>query len=456
MADIKASILTVGTSAPPIIFSLQRFKPQYVGFILTKTAECRNTLDEVLKGYPLEKSRFKDEEVEDKPEKIGDLISKFYALYQWIKSPRAGVTIADEEIVCDPTAGRKWMSAGLTIVASSLNLEMFYVDARYPGGKIDPDSMRLVPLGNAFQQTGMIESDRARDLFNAGHYEEAADRFLRLQRSSRTSLQNDLFGGLALVARTLKKWDDFKHYREDLSEDFAAADDHLKRFLNSNHNDDVELFRAKCAELQDLASKLHSLPRPNLLFTVDLVRNAERRMRHGKYDDAVARLYRAMESISQYFLLSDYGINANAPSAGLAKIDPRALDEYRRYKGGEDRIALADGFKLLYLLKHPIGLRVVAKINDDPKRPGDFGRVIYREAVFRRRSDEYDEDKKFTGLELRNQSILAHGFVPIGKNVAEGFLEEVKGILAVSLGDMFETAWRAFEFPILGKSVFQQ
>jgi len=47
------------------------------------------------------------------------------------------------------------------------------------------------------------------------------------------------------------------------------------------------------------------------LLIADILNNARRRMKEGKYDDAMARLYRTVELIAQYRLKMKYEIDTS-------------------------------------------------------------------------------------------------------------------------------------------------
>ena len=139
----NALIITVGTSPEPVIYSLKRLQPDMVVYLCTGNEAGKKNgsveyLDTISKEYTISPSKMKCLEVQDSPSCIGDLCLKFYEGYRWLRN--AGYP--DEQIVCDPTAGRKWMSAAATMVASQLGLDMFYVDAKWDKGKVAENSMR--------------------------------------------------------------------------------------------------------------------------------------------------------------------------------------------------------------------------------------------------------------------------------------------------------------------------
>jgi CRISPR-associated protein (TIGR02710 family) len=119
----------------------------------------------------------------------------------------------------------------------------------------------------------------------------------------------------------------------------------------------------------------------------DLLANAARRRQEQRFDAAVARIYRAFEAMSQYRLVS-FGISntAEVPQAHVPT-DLRAkwIREGKCHNGCS-RVALQDGFALLAALNDQLGKAFEASPLADRKR---------------------------SPLNLRNNSILAHGTQPI-------------------------------------------
>jgi hypothetical protein len=120
-----------------------------------------------------------------------------------------------------------------------------------------------------------------------------------------------------------------------------------------------------------------------------------RRIAKGLFDDAVARLYRAVEALAQAQLSSHDFFNTAAVS--FEKLPDTLKREWRdrpKDKDGCLKLALQDDYKLLSALGDKLGKKFTEQKLDTPKSP----------------------------LSLRNQSILAHGYQPISQKAAEGLL----------------------------------
>lgn len=125
----------------------------------------------------------------------------------------------------------------------------------------------------------------------------------------------------------------------------------------------------------------------------DLVANAARRASAGSHDDAVARLYRALELMAQVRLRIAHGIDTAHPPQWLAD------------KLGSSQLALVNAYEALVLLEDPLG------------------------ALWSMRKAHL-----LGALSTRNASILAHGITPIERQSYERARDEIVGFLT-NVGD---------------------
>jgi CRISPR-associated protein (TIGR02710 family) len=130
-------------------------------------------------------------------------------------------------------------------------------------------------------------------------------------------------------------------------------------------------------------------PGPGFLLAYDLLLNAERRASQGHYDDAIARIYRALEMYGQFCLrtanprLTSENLNVEL----LPEIHRKYYETKRDPRTGVVQIGLKDNYETLCFINHPI-----APIWDK-----------WRNKLI---------DKALT---KRNYSYLAHGMKPLSK-----------------------------------------
>ncbi|MFM6156012.1 MAG: TIGR02710 family CRISPR-associated CARF protein, partial [Sphaerospermopsis kisseleviana] len=139
----------------------------------------------------------------------------------------------------------------------------------------------------------------------------------------------------------------------------------------------------------------------------DLILNAERRAEQQRYDDAVGRLYRALELLAQIRLLKTYGMKTG--DIDTAKLPENLRDKYEKKRSnvkGKIQIALRSSYDLL------------SELPDDP-----IGKIYLENA-----------NKIINALEVRNNSLFAHGFKPITstdyENVSEVFVNFIKSAIS--------------------------
>jgi CRISPR-associated protein (TIGR02710 family) len=200
----------------------------------------------------------------------------------------------------------------------------------------------------------------------------------------------------------LDAWDRFDHHRavqvlQGLGE--RSLDQNLlfplKRVIGSRRLLDAEAEEQKWPQMRG-----HGLE-----AVEDLLLNAERRASQDRFDDAVGRLYRAMELAAQLPLKISFDIET--ASLNLAKLPDSLRESYalkQEQTGGEPlKIALKTAFDLLAELDHPIGLCWAEK-----------------------------RSELLNSLNVRNASLFAHGFRSIDygtwcsfRDVVTGFLQRV-------------------------------
>lgn len=142
----------------------------------------------------------------------------------------------------------------------------------------------------------------------------------------------------------------------------------------------------------------------------DLLLNADRRASQNRFDDAVGRLYRALELLGQLYLKNTHKIQTGDVDLALIPESLKAKYEKKKSKTtGKIQIALRESYKLLTELNP-----------DDP-----LGQLYHSQ-----------EQPLMDVLQIRNYSLFAHGFRPIDqasyqqvKTVIAGFIQA--GIRAI-------------------------
>lgn len=412
----------MGLQPAPLIFAIKQCKSEYAVFIGTK-GSLNNSLDRVVEDTDLKASCFDKIEISDSPDAIGELCSAFDKARQWLMDRN----VAQSEIVADPTGGRKWMSSGATMAASFLGISMIYVDVDYKNQKPDPDSMRVVSLGNAYDQTGFIVGERGRLAFNSSNFDAAMAHFDSIRPT--LSHRAEFFISLKLIAASLSKWDKFEHYGSTISGDFEKGLVLLERALKTvRGREELFVFHESLKKLRDAIAELEGGNDISVGFIVDLYLNAKRRRELHRFDDAVARFYRTLEAISQYLLKKELSIASDAPD--YKTVSETAKSDFLKRSGLLELPVKLD-LKKSFILLDAVGCDLVSSLFKGPKKAFTF--------------EKY--------LAIRNSSILAHGFKPVGQNVSDKFLESIEVVLEDAFGQEY-IGWKERlvvpEMPALG------
>lgn len=414
-------VLTVGGSPEPVVTSILDSRPSRVIFLCSgesagelAVAKPRDPaqpagpgiLERVaLGGWPLVTGMYDVIEFED-PQNMELQVRK---IRQEVSPAVARWTRRGEnfQVCLDITGGTKVMSVAASKFARRWICPMKYIGGRERDrgnlGVVVSGTEEILQFDDPWSVLGWEVAEKAVDLYHSGAL-GSAEAFLRdhLDRIAEPVLRRALMTLHSLLKGFLL-WDRFAH---------QGAFDCLNG-ASANVNLLAPLLSQPCIarlgrELPPLCERLHDLlpakdGRPGASFALveDLMANAARRMAEERFDDAVARYYRALEATAQWRLASEWGI----PSAEAVPVQqvPRELAAIWLGEGKPEpfRIGLQDAFRLLAALGdefagrfHEAGLAGHCSGWESP----DWGRQ--------------------TLLSERNRSILAHGFTPIGQKVS--------------------------------------
>lgn len=397
-------ICSVGGTAEPIVASLIHWNPEKVYFIVSQ--ETRQTVEKVTSAYKLKTgNEFLQGAIDyidiSDPEALVGVVGSLRSVTKDVHKWRAR---GDEfRVVTDFTGGTKCMSAALALVARRWPCEFSYVGGSQRNkagvGIVESGSETIKSWGNPWDIFGYQAVEDAVTVFNQGGYAAAAAQVEASMRTVQDQSTKRTLSALFATTNAFAAWDRFDHataikqfqdalkFQNDLSANFAHADD-LISAIQCN---------------RDFCIKLNEGDGPTWLWVDDLINNAMRRAKEQRFDDAVARLYRACEAIAQVRLREQFQI----PSTGSVPVEklPACLQEKwaSRAVDGCVKIGLQEGFRLLACLQDEFGKRFI----------------------------ELNLAGMTSPLSARNSSILAHGFKPVSKDVYDKLLESVRTLRGV-------------------------
>jgi CRISPR-associated protein (TIGR02710 family) len=399
----KAMIVSVGGSPEPIIIALREQQPEFVCFFASQ-----QSIDEVA-GIK-QGADFSGTDAKELVENKEDLVQCYRTALRCIDRVRARGIALDETVV-DYTSGTKPMSAALAMAAASHGVRFSYVGGtrRTKGGLgiVESGSEQRRMDHNPWQLFAVEEKRRVAQYFNSHQYAAAAAALTalvpRLLEPDRSLLE-----ALTEVTEGYAVWDRFDHRAawRRLGEARKKLAERV-RFADQRHYDELlAALNAHVEFLTSLRENTDHFRRSHLQVVGDLVANAERRIEEEKFDDAVARLYRAVELRGQVAFESAIGTSTS--KVAPAQLPETLRDEYQaRYgdRGSELlRLPLFATYRVLDVIGDPTG-------------------VIFRDQ--RKNLDEL--------LEARNTSILAHGLRPLSADRAQRMLDVARRFLPSDL-----------------------
>jgi CRISPR-associated protein (TIGR02710 family) len=420
---ITAVLITVGSALAPVLHVLDRYRPKHVWYFCSAgSRQNADAIQDKLDWHPA--ARFIE------VERFEELGPCYRELRRKIPDILAETKVPPQEVLVDYTGGTKTMSAALVLAAVEMFQQFSYVGGqqREKGGLgiVLEGKERTLYQGNPWTELAVREVERARDLWAGCQFEPAAS---VLREVSSHVPQKLRFKALAELADAMAARHrlDFPEATKTLAPLhgklpplFDGFDDHgLIEFVEDAHS-----------ICQDCVSE-----KPNNTFLRELLDNALRTAGQGRYEDAAARLYRAMEMQGQIWLTeATAGLFTNGkcrPENAANIPEPlRKLPFCQPDEHGEIRLSLEEIFRALAALGHERAAPIAADL--DARNASGKTRSRWRAAT-----------------EKRNSSILAHGVSPIGR---EGF-EQMKQIAAGFLG--FDLEREAHPIPPLDVRWFE-
>ncbi len=409
-------ICSVGGSPEPIRASINQQRPRYV--IYVASPESRQTIRK---------------EIESKLEWRDDIkdthtitLSDYQDLLACVKDMRSGIAVGlrdmglPEEtlLIADITGGTKVMSAALTLVMMEYQHSRFtYVGGDVRGkdglGVVESGHEKILKRDNPWEVMALREVQALANAFNRGDF--AAAHGMAKELAEKIPDKKNFYGGLADLTESCLLWDAFSHdtalkkMRQALGrlEPFSTRNAPLLTVLRN-----FQGVLAVLEEVQKDAQRLRSPSTPlgedcGHAYLCDLLANALRRGNAGRYDDAVARLYSAIEKGAKIRLLTHYRIDNS-------KIAPEQLPEHlpeelrqtllsQGEKNGVIRTGLQHSFQLLAAIGDSLGTAYLTQ-----------------------------ETPLLHALEARNNSLLAHGYVPVREKDYQRLRDAAFGILDIA------------------------
>ena len=397
---VSALIISVGGSPEPVIFSVQERSPSHVCFFASQ--QSVDLVGDIKRRVAMP---FTDHKIiVDDADDLTICYEKALECFDWI----AKELPPESPKVVDVTGGTKAMTAALAIAAVARGAAFSYVggERRDKGGLgvVESGSERLRESVNPWELFAVEAKRNAARYFNTHQFEAAAEELAAIMPRLR-ELDRSLLEPIRDAAHAYLEWDRFEHERaveslreasRKLSERLPLVTSPIRAVLADFHRTLV----GTLASLNMLRGQTKNFAEPHPLMAADLVANAARRIEEGRNDDAVARLYRALEFIGQYAFEGKFKVPTGSVPPEVLPEQIRSDYEAKYREAGEPhlKLPLLATFRALQEAGDPLGARFSA---------------------------DFEEIKKL--MSARNESILAHGSKPVKKQTAEKLMEIVRG-----------------------------
>lgn len=291
----------------------------------------------------------------------------------------------DYEIVIDYTSGTKTMTMSAAICSMLYHKKLSLVAGkRGVNGIVIPGTEKIVEQ-SLYSAYDKILLDRVKNLFNSYRFGEAKTILSQIIVFDEKEKYEKLIDAYDL-------WDKFDH---------KAAFEILGGIRDE-----------RFSQNKSFLGRLNHSKQDRMKFILaDLLNNAFRRIEEGKYDDAVARLYRAIELISQ-IKLAEEGLNdLSDKKFTMDDLKGRKVDTSRYEKYADDKGRLKVGLEKKFKLLKDLGWKEADTV--------------------------YLENNELKNLlKKRNNSILAHGLEPMDRATAEDLFEKVRAYARIVLPEL--------------------
>lgn len=397
----RVMVCTVGGSPEPLRTTICFHRPSHVIYLASPESRCtiRANIEADLEWH------------------IGDTqivtLGNVQDIVQCVRGMREGIAQAlrdmslpeETPLIADITGGTKIMSAALALVMVEFKSRFSYVGgcARTKDGLgiVKAGTETVVQDANPWDVLALREARALAHSFNNAQFADALTTAQTLAENMDDAGKRKFYGAIAAMVQGYMLWDSFDHkaalgylrQAHDRLAPYAVGNTRLEK-LRSGLQQDVERLEIVHEDAKRLCNT-SAQPTDEMgnAYLRDLLGNARRRAEGGHYDDAVARLYSAIEKCAKCALWARHGIDNGhvQPEQVPASLQEEWLSSLEA--DGTARVGLEKSFQLLAALDDPLGKDFLASRHDLKKV-----------------------------LEYRNNSLLAHGYVPIGKDKYEKLL----------------------------------
>jgi len=407
----KLMIMSLGGSPEPLKRSIDANRPERIVFLASHDSVA--LAGEILKGHEPKLSAVY--EITDDP---NSMFESYKAARRCVdRAGKAGAS--PEDVVVDYTGGTKVMTAALILATIGRPYHFNYVggDRRNKNGlgTVTDGYEKMFAEMNPWSVFAEEERRQVVTLFNRRRFSAVLEIIDSCNTRDLPEEIRSYFAFVRPLAEAFMFWEQFNH---DVAErKIEAGLVALAAYLKSRPDPDLEAFAARAQACRDFLARLlqetDRLKRLHPILMDDLLNNARRRMADRRFDDAAARIYRALELYGQIVFNEVVGCSNNEVRPEMVPMEIREEFTGKYYDKTKKalKLPMTATFEFLKCMGNEAGTRF------------------------------FESKKEIKNIQSsRNESILAHGIRPVGEKAAASIWTTVSGFLKFG---------KVFDFPPL-------
>lgn len=321
-----------------------------------------------------------------------DHIDDFKEYFNAIKSKI--MEFVDEKVVIDYTSGTKTMTMAAAFASMIYHKNLVFVSGKREGGIVKSGTEKIISQ-NLYPVYDDLMLEKVKELFNSNRFEAGKVLLSGIVESDDKEIYTQLFD-IYYNFDNINYQKAFDLFTIEFLKEVITRFPDLKAQLSQNR-----------MALQTIVKKDHKLRCYCILAS--LLNNAKRRHNEGKYDDAIARLYRSFELIAQIRLKEKYNIKTSKvdleslKKRGLTEEYLDTLDSCKSDLNEDVKIGLIKDYDLLYHLDDELGIFYSENYNDITECSSFRNKSILAHGLNYQTEEEY---LKFEKLVLEAANIL--------------------------------------------------
>lgn len=415
----RALILSCGGSPEPLIYCIKEYEPDFIYFLCSYNS--KGIAEDIVNELSIPEDKYSLKMVKNH-ESLDESFAKSREIIKELQKNYSQVHI-------DFTGGTKPLVSGLVLAAIGEKCTYTYVGSIDEKAR-DKKGLGIVKSGfekikeqkDPYDVYAVMEFEKGMEFFDKYQFSAAKTNFIEASKKLESPNLKEIALFFVDLIELYDLWDKFNNLFINKQPLKNAFRDILNRINNSDiiksyFESDYPLFKQQIKNNSNFLEL--KLSRKGMIefddvkyYLPDLLNNASRRIEEGKYDDAVARLYRAIELIAQIGL-----VNNNLINDQILKVN-------KEFRINKDAILSLNNYKVDSLIR---GWNEYyskpSKKNFGVTSNKSFKLLCALDVPF---AEEYLKDKKLkSNVNSRNGSILAHGLNPINENEAIELFNQV-------------------------------